>query len=519
MTATIYNGRGAPDAARTVSFALPAGDYSGLALTLDFLCNRIPAEIDGDGCCFATIPEEALRTIPCGTHRAALLLRGSNGQEAVFASVPIRVSDIPGEASAYADVESVTPSFAPANAVTADALAEALAAIDAPGTGATQMTLRETLAALVTALKTISSAVAGFCLFSLAAAGESIPWEQVPPDTPVDPAALLPVTESDPTVHDWAKAANPPRETDPAFTEWARTNTYVKAETEPAFSEWVAGSTNEFGDVRSAAEAADLSMPRSFYVRGGPSDGPYEFSVFRRFLGRTFMVPEDYATASVQEVFRLPVFVLKAGVNQWRLARADLDSETFVVSDTFSVDSFIDDITVNFDGETWLIQPAVSAVARMSDVAAATNNLAPPDLSGYSPTGHVHAASDITSGTLDAARIPNLAASKITSGSFADARIPNLAATKITSGTLADARIPANIARTNAVAAVALSSTNYTDSAVATRATPEAVTNIVHDLSLGGIWDEQIQVWWTPRMRNGSLTYEATTNVNLNAED
>ena len=47
MTATIYNGRGAPDAARTVSFSLPAGDSSGLALTLDFLCNRIPAEIDG----------------------------------------------------------------------------------------------------------------------------------------------------------------------------------------------------------------------------------------------------------------------------------------------------------------------------------------------------------------------------------------------------------------------------------------------------------------------------------------
>lgn len=45
----------------------------------------------------------------------------------------------------------------------------------------------------------------------------------------------------------------------------------------------------------------------------------------------------------------------------------------------------------------------------------------------------------------------------------------------------------------------------------------ETVTNIVRDLSLGGIWDETMHVWWTPRMRNGSLTYEATTNVNLNA--
>lgn len=49
--------------------------------------------------------------------------------------------------------------------------------------------------------------------------------------------------------------------------------------------------------------------------------------------------------------------------------------------------------------------------------------------------------------------------------------------------------------------------------------TPADVTAAIRDLSLGGIWDEQIQVWWTPRMRNGSLTYEATTNVNLNAED
>ena len=46
-----------------------------------------------------------------------------------------------------------------------------------------------------------------------------------------------------------------------------------------------------------------------------------------------------------------------------------------------------------------------------------------------------------------------------------------------------------------------------------------AATAVVRDLSLGGIWDERLEVWWTPRMRGGSLTYEATTNVNLNAEN
>lgn len=45
------------------------------------------------------------------------------------------------------------------------------------------------------------------------------------------------------------------------------------------------------------------------------------------------------------------------------------------------------------------------------------------------------------------------------------------------------------------------------------------VTEAIREQSLGGIWDDALQVWWTPRMRNGSLTYEATTNVNLNAEN
>lgn len=56
------------------------------------------------------------------------------------------------------------------------------------------------------------------------------------------------------------------------------------------------------------------------------------------------------------------------------------------------------------------------------------------------------------------------------------------------------------------ISAVAQAATNYTDAAI-------------REHSLGGIWDESLQVWWTPRMRNGSLTYEATTNVNLNAEN
>jgi hypothetical protein len=51
-------------------------------------------------------------------------------------------------------------------------------------------------------------------------------------------------------------------------------------------------------------------------------------------------------------------------------------------------------------------------------------------------------AARVNSGTLDAARIPNLPASRITSGAFDAARIPNLDASKITSGIFGTGRIP-----------------------------------------------------------------------------
>ena len=63
-------------------------------------------------------------------------------------------------------------------------------------------------------------------------------------------------------------------------------------------------------------------------------------------------------------------------------------------------------------------------------------------LSTLAPLVHQHAASDISSGTLDTARIPDLDASKVTSGTLADARIPNLSASKTNSGTFDVARIP-----------------------------------------------------------------------------
>ena len=46
----------------------------------------------------------------------------------------------------------------------------------------------------------------------------------------------------------------------------------------------------------------------------------------------------------------------------------------------------------------------------------------------------------------------------------------------------------------------------------------EAVTNIVRQMSLGGIYDDELGVWWTPHMKNGAYYWTATTNVNLAVE-
>lgn len=63
-------------------------------------------------------------------------------------------------------------------------------------------------------------------------------------------------------------------------------------------------------------------------------------------------------------------------------------------------------------------------------------------LNNKAATDHDHDASDITSGILAIARIPNLDAGKVTSGTFAAARIPGLDASKITSGTISIDRLP-----------------------------------------------------------------------------
>ncbi len=46
----------------------------------------------------------------------------------------------------------------------------------------------------------------------------------------------------------------------------------------------------------------------------------------------------------------------------------------------------------------------------------------------------------------------------------------------------------------------------------------QEVENKIREKSLGGIYDSELGVWWTPHMTNGAYYWTATTNVNLAVE-
>ena len=99
--------------------------------------------------------------------------------------------------------------------------------------------------------------------------------------------------------------------------------------------------------------------------------------------------------------------------------------------------------TNNAHAQTLQAQPHSAGSSAVIVLPVASGTLLNADGSGASLTDLN--GSEVTSGTVAAARIDNLATSKITSGIFDSARIPVLAASDITSGTLDSARLPAGI--------------------------------------------------------------------------
>ena len=87
-----------------------------------------------------------------------------------------------------------------------------------------------------------------------------------------------------------------------------------------------------------------------------------------------------------------------------------------------------------------LLKFIANSIAPIVSNQTAKKVLAAPNGAAGKPSFRELQASDITSGTLATARIPDLDASKINSGTFSANRIPNLPASKISSGTLPIAR-------------------------------------------------------------------------------
>ena len=87
------------------------------------------------------------------------------------------------------------------------------------------------------------------------------------------------------------------------------------------------------------------------------------------------------------------------------------------------------DTTTDYDSSSTTRVPVASALKRLYDWAVG-------QLATKAASHHTHAAADLNSGTVDAARMPGISASKIISGILAVARMPNIPASKITSGNL-----------------------------------------------------------------------------------
>jgi len=90
--------------------------------------------------------------------------------------------------------------------------------------------------------------------------------------------------------------------------------------------------------------------------------------------------------------------------------------------------------------------------------------------------------SNISTGTVAAARIDNLDADKITTGIFADARIPNLNASKITAGTLPVARGGTGVTTSTGTGAVVLGTSPTFTTGITTPAITKSGTNAVGNI-------------------------------------
>lgn len=115
-------------------------------------------------------------------------------------------------------------------------------------------------------------------------------------------------------------------------------------------------------------------------------------------------------------------------------------------------------------------------------------------------------ASQITSGTLAAVRIPNLSADKITSGTFSPVRIPNLSTDKITSGTFDPVRIP-NLSA-NKITTGTLNANNVTISGTLSAVTLSGVGGSFSGSLTAGVTQANA-------LRTASITSPSGTNISI----
>lgn len=231
--------------------------------------------------------------------------------------------------------------------------------------------------------------------------------------------------------------------------------------------------------------------------------------------------PGDYANVSNLAVSARSYADLSTDTNNWLVVRPNGSAVWMTIDPENDWAWFVDDLVLTWEGTAWTcVKGAFPPVVFYGGYGAGLDATSLTFTGGGQTyrfyRGRLALVSELPS-------VPDLS-SYATRGDVSTAATSATNYTDKVAGEFADGMRNVQYADNSGHADYAVQL--YNDSASALynatdliRASTNAAEAVVREMSLGGIYDSELGVWWTPIMENGALRYTATTNVNLNAEN